>query len=544
MLAMSALTESGRRGLARIERLFDALADPVRRERTAVAVLLAYVALWTLYGTIAKGSQDIHADMSEQFALGRELALGYPKHPPLAMAVVRAWFAVFPTADWAYYLLAMVNVGLALWIVWRLCARFLDGDKRVLGLALLTLVPFFNFHGLKFNVNTVLLPLWAATTLWFLRSFETRRVLDAALAGLGAAAAMYGKYWSVFLLLGLGIAALADRRRAAYFRSPAPWVTIAVGALALAPHAAWLIANDFAPFSYAIVLHGTGSLASTIGDALGYLAGSIAYVAIPLVIVAVVARPSRAAVKDMAWPSSPARRLAAIAFWAVLLLPALIAPFAGLRLVSLWSMSAFALLPVMLLSSPLVAITRRDAVGILALAVAFPIVMVAVAPAIAFAIHSAGPAPATAHGSLLARPIEQLWRETTDRPLRIFSGFDELTDGVSFYMPSHPLAVRVLDGIPSAAVEERIDRDGIALLCPVGSSVAAADWCAKAAIARARCSPPGKAMEIEVSRRFLGVEGKPARYLIIAIPPRPPQTPLSAREPLADCIARHLTAGK
>jgi Dolichyl-phosphate-mannose-protein mannosyltransferase len=539
---MSAMTQSGRGGLARIERLFDALADPARGERTAIAALLGYVALWTLYGTIAKGSQDIHADMSEQFALGRELALGYPKHPPLAMAVVRTWFAVFPTADWAYYLLAMVNVGLALWIIWRLCARFLDGDKRVLGLALLTLVPFFNFHGLKFNVNTVLLPLWAATTLWFLRSFETRRVLDAALAGLGAAAAMYGKYWSVFLLLGLGIAALADRRRAAYFRSPAPWVTIAVGALALAPHAAWLIANDFAPFSYAIVLHGTGSLASTIGDAFGYLAGSAAYVAVPLVIVAVLARPSRAAVKDMAWPSSPARRLAATAFWAVLLLPALIAPFAGLRLVSLWSMSAFGLLPVMLLSSPLVAITRRDAVGVLALAVAFPIVMVAVAPAIAFAIHGAGPAPATAHGSLLARPIEQLWRET-DRPLRIFSGFDELTDGVSFYTPSHPLAVRVLDGIPSAAIEERIDRDGIALLCPVRSSVAA-DWCAKAAIARARCSLPGKEMEIEVSRRYLGVEGRPARYLIIAIPPRQPQTPPSSREALSACIARHLTAGR
>src|SRR5499426_3288215 len=537
MLAMSAMTQSARRGLARIERLFDALADPARCERTAVAALLGYVALWTLYGTIAKGSQDIHADMSEQFALGRELALGYPKHPPLAMAVVRAWFAVFPTADWAYYLLAMVNVGLALWIVWRLTARFLDGEKRVLGL-----VPFFNFHGLKFNVNTVLLPLWAATTLWFLRSFETRRVLDAALAGLGAAAAMYGKYWSIFLLLGLGIAALADRRRAAYFRSPAPWVTIAVGALALAPHAAWLIANDFAPFSYAIVLHGTGSLASTIGAALGYLAGSVAYIAVPLLVVAVVARPSRAAVKDMAWPSSPARRLAAVAFWAVLLLPALIAPLTGLRLVSLWSMSAFALLPVMLLSSPLVAIIRRDAVGVLALAVAFPIVMVAVAPAIAFAIHSAGPAPATAHGSLLARPVEELWRETTDRPLRILSGFDELTDGVSFYMPSHPLAVRVLDGIPSAAIEERIDRDGIALLCPMRSSVAAADWCAKAAIARARCSPPGKEMEIEVSRRYLGVEGKPARYLIIAIPPRQPQTPPPSREALSACIARTLTA--
>ena len=50
---MSAITESGRRGLARIERLFDALADPARGEHTAIAALLGYVALWTLYGAIA-----------------------------------------------------------------------------------------------------------------------------------------------------------------------------------------------------------------------------------------------------------------------------------------------------------------------------------------------------------------------------------------------------------------------------------------------------------------------------------------------------------
>src|SRR5260221_11219300 len=173
--------------------------------------------------------------MSEQSVLSGELAWGYRKHLPFAMVVVRAWFAVFPTAEWAFYLLAVATAGLALWIAWRLSARFLDGEKRVVGLALLTLVPFFNFHALKFNQNSVLLPLWAATTLWFLRSFETRRVLDAALAGLGAAAAMYGKYWSIFLLLGLGIAALVDHRPAAYFSSPAPWVPIAVGALAPPP---------------------------------------------------------------------------------------------------------------------------------------------------------------------------------------------------------------------------------------------------------------------------------------------------------------------
>jgi len=542
VLAMSAMTEGGRRGFVPVERLLNALADPARRERTVVAVLLGYVALWTLYGAIAKASQDIHADMSEQFALGRELALGYPKHPPLAMLVVRAWFSVFPTADWAYYLLAMVNVALALWIAWRVSARFLEGEKRAVGLALLTLVPFFNFHGLKFNVNTILLPLWAATTLWFLRSFETRRPFDAALAGLFAAAAMYGKYWSIFLLLGFGVAALSDPRRAAYFRSSAPWVTIAVGAVALAPHVAWLIANNFAPFSYAMVLHGAGSLASTLGDSLGYVAGSAAYVAVPVLIVFATARPRRAAVKDMAWPSSPPRRLAAAAFWAVLLAPALIAPLAGLRLVSLWSMSAFTLLPVMLLSSPRVALTRRDAAGVLMLALAFPLIMVAVAPAIALLIHRAGPEPASAHASVLAEPIERLWRETTDRPLRIFSGFDAMTDGVTFYMRSHPLAVHVLDGIASPAMDERIDRDGIALLCPLpASSAPGPDWCAKVALARARCSPPGKQMEIEVSRRYLGMDGQAARYLVIAIPPRGASAPPA--EGATDCRARHLQAG-
>jgi 4-amino-4-deoxy-L-arabinose transferase-like glycosyltransferase len=180
------------------------------------------VAIWTLYGAFAKASQDIHFDMAELAAWSRGPAFGYSKHPPLAAWLVRAWFMLFPAADWAYYLLAITTVAVALWIAWRLCACYLDGEKRVVALALLTLIPFFNFHALKFNPNTVLLPLWAATALWFIRSFESRNRVDAALAGVGAAACMMGKYWSIFLLIGLGFAALIDPRRGVYFRSSAP----------------------------------------------------------------------------------------------------------------------------------------------------------------------------------------------------------------------------------------------------------------------------------------------------------------------------------
>ena len=98
-----------------------------------------------------------------------------------------------------------------------------------------------------------MMPLWAATTALFLRSYETRSAGCAALAGLAAAAAMLGKYWSVVLLLGLGLAALADR-------APRRLFPLA-GALGddrgrrrrrSSPHVAWLYANDFTPFAYAM----------------------------------------------------------------------------------------------------------------------------------------------------------------------------------------------------------------------------------------------------------------------------------------------------
>jgi hypothetical protein len=103
---MSAMTFV-ERGNTLAAKLTAALADPVRRERNVVIILLAYVAVWTLYAVIAKGSQDVHYDMAEQLALSRELAFGHAKHPPLAAAIVGAWFTVFPVADWAYYLLAV-----------------------------------------------------------------------------------------------------------------------------------------------------------------------------------------------------------------------------------------------------------------------------------------------------------------------------------------------------------------------------------------------------------------------------------------------------
>src|ERR1700733_1971141 len=189
------------------ERVFRALVNDGSCDRAVFGSLVGYAAVWTLYATISRSSQGLHPDMTELIAWSRDLSFGYLKHPPLGAWLVRAWFSVLPLAEWSYYLLSVLMPTAALWIAWRLSADYLNTEKRLIGLALLSFIPFYNFLALKLNANTILLPTWAVTTLWFLRSYRTCSARYALLAGLAAAACMLAKYWSVFLLAGFLVAA-------------------------------------------------------------------------------------------------------------------------------------------------------------------------------------------------------------------------------------------------------------------------------------------------------------------------------------------------
>jgi 4-amino-4-deoxy-L-arabinose transferase-like glycosyltransferase len=505
--------------LGPIDRLAAALVDPDRRERTAVQLLIAYVAVWTLYGVLAKGSQDVHFDLGEAVAWSREPAFGYSKHPPLSAWIVKAWFTSFPLADWAYYLLAMALAGLALWIAWMLSARWLDAEKGAAGLALLTLVPFYNFHALKFNANTVLMPLWAATTLWFLRSFERRDPLCAALAGAAAAAAMLGKYWSIVLLAGLAIAAVGDPRRGAYFRSPAPWITVAAGSIALAPHVAWLLAHGASPFDYALDKHQAASFLDATVGSLKFLAGGAAYLGAPIVLAAAATLPNAAAIRDTLWPASAHRRIAALAFWAPLAVAILAGLAAQVLITSLWLMSAVTLVPVVLLSSPLLGMRRGALPMLLGVAIALPVLVTLAAPAIAYVIHRNGVGHHATHYRLVAEAVDRAWRAATPQAMGLVGSDTNLGNGVAFYLADRPSMLDVLDPRQTPwADEARIARQGIALVCAIEDT-----GCVKAVDALASRLARGKRIEVEIVRSYLGVAGKPERYSIITVPPQSQQ---------------------
>jgi 4-amino-4-deoxy-L-arabinose transferase-like glycosyltransferase len=496
------------------ERLFAALTDPARSKRAMLWLLAGYVAAWTAYGAIAKGSQDLHFDIGEMFAWSHQIGWSAPTHPPLGAWLVRLWFDVMPTQDWAFYLLAILVATVALWIAWRIAGRYLPPEKCVLGLALLSLLPFYNFHALKYNASSVLTPFWAATTWWFFLSFETRRASFAALAGLAAGAAMLGKYWSIFLLAGLGLAALTDPRRAAYFRSPAPWVTIAAGAVVLAPHVFWIATHGFATVDFAFTSHAT-SLARAAAGSLYFLLSVLGYIAAPIVLGALATLPSLAAIKDTLAPGAPERRMLIVAFAAPLLLAALVAVAARADLDPLWSMSAMTLLPVVLFSSPLLKVNRSAAVNILAFAIVLPLLMLAASPVIALVIHRQGLTNYASHYRLIAQAVEEAWRAQSDKPLRIVGGNRPVVDGSNFYFAARPATFTINEPARTPWVDRaRIEREGMAIVCP-----RVEPGCIKELDAYA-ARYGGKVEDVTLARRFFGTADPPIDYRIATIPPK------------------------
>ncbi|MBI5130978.1 MAG: glycosyltransferase family 39 protein [Rhodopseudomonas palustris] len=455
----SLATPRTRRSL--IERWIDALLDPKRQELTVILSLAVYAAIWTAYRTIATWPRDLHADVTELYAWSRHLAFGYDKHPPFSALVARVWFSVVPVSDLTFHLLATVNIALTLYIAWRTLRRYLPAEKALFGLASLTLIPFFNFIALKYNANAVLLPLWALTIHCFLRAFEARSLLWPALAGLFAGASMLGKYWSIVLVGALGLGALLDPRRARFFGSPAPWLMIVAGGLVLAPHVAWLVEHHFPSFAYAAA-HESIGFADNALDTLRYLAGCVGYAALALIATWALLRPSRAALAESVWPADPQRRLIVIVQFLMIVAPAPVALASGIRIVPLWTMPAWTLLPIVLLSSPLIEVGRDALRRMLLGATALALAILAAAPGVAVAIHVAEPPEPFEYASLLAEDIAREWQRRSSQPIGLVAGTTVLAENTAYYLRTDTRAFETTD---IAALKAEATARGAALVC-------------------------------------------------------------------------------
>jgi 4-amino-4-deoxy-L-arabinose transferase-like glycosyltransferase len=434
----------------------------------SLALLAIFVMVWTLYGVISAAPAAIHNDMAEAYAWGREFQLGYEKHPPFWAWISGLWFQVFPRADWAFTLLAVFNAGLGLYGSWMLIGDFAEGDRRLAATALLLLTPFYTFLALKYNANSIFLPLWPWTMHFFVRSIDHRRFTDAILFGIFVGLALLSKYYALILATTCFAAALIHPARRAYFTSAVPYVSLLVAALLFAPHVWWLVRSDAAPVGYFIHKTGFGVMAVLI-TCVTLVAGVALFHSMIIMLIALVKRSD-----PRSWPTAFKARWAAPRFRVLTLLavlPLVLTVVAGLifrlRPSTNMTVGIFSLVPLLFIElagtegdDRLYRVVRR-------LAIAVTLGALALSPVIAFAkIWYRGDINYTEPRKELAREATRLWHQTVKLPLQYVGGSQRYEDAVAFYSADHPHVFIHLDyrRAPWVTAED-LDRDGLLVVC-------------------------------------------------------------------------------
>jgi hypothetical protein len=327
----------------------------------------------------------------------------------------------------------------------------------------------------------------------------------------------------VFLVLALALAALSHKNRAIYFRSPAPWIGGLVGALACAPHVYWLVRENFPPTKYVSGVRSAESVFDWLRSVVEFSFGTAGYAALALALLLAATRPSRKAICDGMWPVDSQRRTAAILFWTPLLLPMPVAAITGTRLLSLWSMPALGLLPVVLLMSPLIVVPRRAVVYTATLAMTISGVALAASPLVAW-WHLSGVRDHAHHLRLLAKELESEWTRTTSQPLKFVGGPFVLANPISFYLPEQPRPYYMVElrfhvehylkYLAPWADMESIMREGVAIACPTSD-----DSCLLAMNSILSLAPHTRPREVVLRRRWLDFEAPSERFTIAIVPP-------------------------
>ncbi|HKX44346.1 MAG TPA: glycosyltransferase family 39 protein [Burkholderiaceae bacterium] len=233
------------RSLQWLARRRDAL--PIR-PINGLLVSLAVIVCWALWAVVFNVGQ--FGDNIEQFNWAQSLEWGYHKHPPLPTWLLGATIALFgPSPYWTYLLAALCLIGTALF-TWLIGRQLLGERAASAAIVLWGLHLYFSQRAQLYNHNTVLV-LWMSATVWF-----ALRARDGGLGwwlatGAAAGAAILSKYQAVVPLAGL-LLVLAWTGQLRATRQRAGFALAVVMLLAiLAPHAVWLVQNDFAPFHYA-----------------------------------------------------------------------------------------------------------------------------------------------------------------------------------------------------------------------------------------------------------------------------------------------------
>ena len=450
-----------------------------RYDQLALAFVVINALVWWALYSFARSSLDTYGDMVEAYSWGVNWQWGYDKHPPLSGWTAAAWFDVFPTRDWAYYLLAVVNQGIAFWFIFLAGKRWLSPAAALLAVLLTSLVPLFGPDtGFKFNANSAMLP-WVAIFAWSLIvGLQTGRYRYIVMAGIAAGAACLVKYWAPLILISISLGAILITGQHRKLLHPVTMrqflVLTGIGSMVFAPHVGWAVLHQWPCLSYAHTSHTIAAGVSTFTATLGVLFDLFLVSLLPVLAWGgggVWGARSGSASPTGELSATVARSrvslsLAGASIFVLTLIATMIsAHFAGVSVASKWLIPAW-----LFFAWFLVALLPRDlqpektirpvavVVGLYWLGLGCYVVSINLGPT--------APRDVTNQRQSIANEVTREFQHLYGKPLAYVGGNEALSFSTTFYSVEHPVAVASLDFRRTSWVNEAdVHQAGLVVLC-------------------------------------------------------------------------------
>ncbi len=220
-----------------------------RSPNTMAALLIAALVCIRLV-TIILSPLNIGPDEAQYWRWSHELDWGYYSKPPLIAWMISLTTSIFGHAEWAIRIYAPIGHGLAAFFLFLLGKKAFDVRTGAWASAVYLLMPGVWLSSSIISTDGLLLPCWSAaiTLLWFHR--EDPKWHYAALMGLAIGLAFLAKYAAIYIVIGIVLTFVIDKKTRSALLSPKSLAIIAAAGAVILPNILWNAANDFATLSH------------------------------------------------------------------------------------------------------------------------------------------------------------------------------------------------------------------------------------------------------------------------------------------------------
>ena len=213
-------------------------------------LLVANLVFWAFIPALSFG--NLHTDTLEAAYWGRDLALGYTKHPPLVTWLITAALIPGSAPVLTILLLGQLLAIISAFFTYDAVRRIAGGPRGLIAASMMLLTSTATFYAPQVNHNSVLIPFCAAALSIGLRFIKELRLKDAALLGVVSGLGALTKFEIAFALIPLLFLSIAVPEYRPALRSSKTLAAALIALVIFSPNLYWQNQNSWPSFVRAV----------------------------------------------------------------------------------------------------------------------------------------------------------------------------------------------------------------------------------------------------------------------------------------------------